>query len=507
MNRARAPRLAASLAFAFASTVVAAFTARPASASPTFDLAGAQTGTGGLSAQTTGASAASTYFDPALLTDAEEGVVAGVTTLSEQIGMTLDGRRGGDVPLVVGGRDLVGPDGQPASNATVPTEWLEAGCTPGKPGAGECPTPGFPARPRQRSGSSGKTRTYLTLGAVKHVVPKRFSLGFYAMLPFGDVMTARSFFVDEREQFFTNSLHPELYGDRLTALSIAFGGGLAVTERLSVGLGVSIAIQSAADARTYVRDTSNYDTLLMTTDVGVGASVSPVLAARYRLAQRLSLAATAHAPESFEVDMTFSAALPSGVESRAARTMVHGYVPWRFGLGAELRVVDAPRRGFSVTLGASYALWSTYRDRNGERPADAWSDVLTPTLGLRHRLGDARVYTDLQWAPSPVPEQTGRSSYVDSDRVGLALGGDVALSVFGVRFRPGLSLLVHRVTARHHTKEDARMVDEVEDDVRNATTGAPIGAARGLNTNSPGWPGYASKGWVYGGTVSLAIPF
>ncbi|MEO7110980.1 MAG: hypothetical protein ABI183_11130, partial [Polyangiaceae bacterium] len=174
-----------------------------------------------------GPGAASSYFNPALLTDAEETVLIAFALVSEQVGVTLDGRPGGDVPLAVGGRDVVSPNGTPIPNEVVPTQWLSQGCEAGNK-AGQCPSPGFPARPRQGAGSSGKTRTYLTLGLVKHLVKDRLTIGLYGMFPVSSFTTAQAFYPDSREALFSNSLHPEMYGDRLTAISFVLGAGFKV---------------------------------------------------------------------------------------------------------------------------------------------------------------------------------------------------------------------------------------------------------------------------------------
>ncbi|HMJ10379.1 MAG TPA: hypothetical protein VK524_03180, partial [Polyangiaceae bacterium] len=154
--------------------------ARSSYASPLFELAGAQIGTGGFNARVTGPSAASTYFNPALLAHAKPSVDVGAMLLSDQISMQLDGRTGGIVPLRVGDRSSIfNADGEPISNATVPTDWLENGCT-------DCGDPLFGARPRQGDGSSGDTRGYVILGLVNRLIGERLVLGFHALLPLGN---------------------------------------------------------------------------------------------------------------------------------------------------------------------------------------------------------------------------------------------------------------------------------------------------------------------------------
>jgi len=275
-----------------------------------------------------GPGAASSYFNPALLTEADENFLLAFALVSEQVGVTLDGRRGGDVPLAVGGRDVVTPNGTPIPNDVVPTQWLGQGCPAGTK-AGQCPAPGFPARPRQGAGSSGKTRTYLTLGFVKHLVKDRLTLGLYGMFPVSSFTTAQAFYPDSREALFSNSLHPELYGDRLTAISFVLGAGFKVLPNLSLGAGLSLGLTNTAASATYVRDATDYSTLLLDNSVRTQVNLSPLFGVRYAPTKWLKIGGAVHAPESFEVDTTIDATLPSGTESKGTVTNVFDWTPWK----------------------------------------------------------------------------------------------------------------------------------------------------------------------------------
>ena len=101
MIRSGLPRwgLASAVLFACASGTSAA------SASPLFELSGGSTGGGGFNARVTGASSASTYFNPALLPYAEQAFETGVLVLTDQISLTLD------EATLAAVRSLVGPRG------------------------------------------------------------------------------------------------------------------------------------------------------------------------------------------------------------------------------------------------------------------------------------------------------------------------------------------------------------------------------------------------------------
>jgi hypothetical protein len=171
-------------------------------ASPLFELIGSSLGTSGFNGRAYGASSASTYFNPAMLPHAREGIELGWFVLNDAVSVTLDGRsRGVDVPETVL-RDIGGRPVPP-----LPTQWLERGCAP-VPGATlGCDTV-LAAQPRQSAGSSGNVRAYQVIGLVNHVWDRYLSYGLYTLVPLGPYVRANSFFSDEREQYFSNSLHP-----------------------------------------------------------------------------------------------------------------------------------------------------------------------------------------------------------------------------------------------------------------------------------------------------------
>ena len=90
-----------------------------------------------------------------------------------------------------------------------------------------------------------------------------------------------------------------------------------------------------------------------------------------------------HAPESFVLDTSIGATLPSGTESGTTRRNVYHWMPWRVGVGAEVDVVEHGRYRMAVTGSLEHASWSSYEDRQGMRPGDygpdlAWSDRRPP---------------------------------------------------------------------------------------------------------------------------------
>ncbi|MFI5308839.1 MAG: hypothetical protein ACHQ53_15890 [Polyangiales bacterium] len=510
------PRPRALLPCVACALVIAA--SSPAHASPLFELLGGVGGEAGLNGRIAGPSAASTYFDPALLPRAEPGVQTGVFVLSDAIQLSLDGRSGVDVPTAY--RGATHADGSVFSQPSLPTRWLTQGCKPP-----EC-TPSLVARPRQSDGSSNGLHAYQSLGLVAAIVPKRLVFGVYALVPLSQFTTAHSFFVDEREQFFTNSLHPELYADRLTATSLAFGLGGRLTSRLSLGVALALGLRNTARAETFVGNADDLShSLVLTDNVGVETTFSPHFAAVYDATERLRFSVTAHSTERFAIRSAVSTFLPDGNRQTAVRTAIHDYMPWRVGLGASFDVLGhdpaqlSPSHELSLCATAVASLWSDYLDRQGDRPLTGygWSNTVSVGLGARHSYGNLHSFLDFLFVPTPVPPQTGRTNYVDNDRISAAGGVEYDFRLLGAKLRAGALAQVHVLLPRDQRKLDptdpdyagqkASLVrDEFPDDAVD-TRGDPIPSAKGLQTNNPGWPGFSSRGLLLGGGLTLAALF
>jgi len=479
-----------------------------AEASPLIDLVGTTGGNGGAQGVVSGPSASSTYFNPALLIAADEGVVMSFLLVSAQVGVQLDNRSGNDVPLVVGDRGILGSDNRPIANDVVPTAWLRRGCSAGDE-PGDCPEPGFPARPRQSRPTDKRARSYVVLGLVKQLVKDRFAIGMYGVLPLRNFTTARAHYADEREALFSNSLHPELYGDRLTAVSLVFGAAFKIVPALSVGMSVSLGFLNSASSATYVRDPADYNSLLINTSVTTAVNASPTGGVRWTPKDWLRVGGTLHTPQSFVVDTEIFAALPSGSESTTKRRNVFHYMPWSAAIGVEADALTRSAYTISIAASCSYGFWSDYRDRHDTKPSAyggdlAFKDTLSGALGARYANSRARGYFDVQYVPSPVPPQIGRSNYVDNDRVGVASGFEIDLGASGIR--AGLQLFLHRLLPRHQTKDPSRIRDELPDDAVFAENFDAVPGVAGLQTNNPGFPGFGSRGWVSGGALTLRVP-
>jgi long-chain fatty acid transport protein len=494
-----------------ASLVVASLIARPASASPLLELAGGLGGEAGLSGRAVPGGAASAYFNPALLVDAEPGLSLGVFVLSEQIGISLDGRPGTQFAVPDGIENATHANGSRWSNYPLPTNLLQNG----RPASAQ--NAALPARPRQSDGSGQGVFEYQMVGLVTKLFHDRLALGFYGLIPYSRFTGADAFYSDEREQYFTNSLHPEMYGDRLVSTSLAFAAGLVVTDQLSVGLGFTLNLRTEANTPTYVVDAGQLQNILVDSDVKVVAQLAPHVGVSYQPTPRLRLTATAHAPERLEIDTNFTFLLANGVQESAQVKFVHDYMPWQIGVGAAYDVVHDGDNTVTVSGTALYAKWSDYVDRHDEAPIAAYGfyDTISPVLGVRVQHDAIGTFADFTYEPTPIPPQTGRTNYVDNDRVGADVGLDYAFAVLGTKLHVGAQLEGNRLIPRSQTKlstptspdgvnhTPALVADEVPDD--SVLNGQPLAGRQGLQTNNPGWPGFSSEGWIVGGGVYLSV--
>ncbi len=480
-----------------------------AEASPVFELTGDTQGRGGLQARTIASGASAAYFNPALLADSPAQLSVGFVVLTQQIGITVDGRPGPEFDVPAGIENATHADFKQLDNKPYPTRDLELG----RPGEG---VEGFRARPRQAAGTGHETFYYLTFGFVIKALKDHFALGMNAMIPTGDFTTINAFFNDEREQYFSNSLHPELYGDRLTAPSIGFGAAVKATDDLSLGVGATLSLKAMAGAQAYVANTSDLGKILIDMNTPVGVSLAPHFGASYTLLdKRLRLSAAAHSPSKMEFGSAFTFGLSTGVEQASSANFVLNYMPWRVSVGAAYDVVKDEGEALTFAGTLLYANWHTYTDRRGEEPSAAypWADTLSPTLGARYTLGRFSALLDASYVPTPVPRQTGRKNYVDNDRVSGALGGEYKFDVFGSALHVGLQFQTHYLLTRHQYKLPtppspsgaAGPVDLVKDEAPDdaVVSGEPLPGVQGLQTNNPGWPGFESSGVLAAGSVYL----
>jgi hypothetical protein len=192
--------------------------------------------------------------------------------------------------------------------------------------------------------------------------------------------------------------------------------------------------------------------------------------------------------------------------------IVSDYSPRQFTFAGSWR---GDRVSFSADL--VYIAWSGFLDSHGHR--QDFSDTWNPRLGFEYSLGlghDLR--GGVGWSPTPIPEQRGRSNFVDNDRYMASIGSGHLIELGGRKLKLGWHFQFHGLIGRAHRKvvpevvevcaQDSRSIcDEVSDDTIDPVTGQLSASAAGLQTGNPGFPGYSSGGWLIQTGVDVTWEF
>lgn len=466
--------------------------AAPVGAVPALELTGGFGGDRPFAARSAANGSGVAYFNPALMPTDALVVEVGLSALGRAVDIDLDARPAGyDVPAEVRSARRITPEGTARLDLRpLPTEDLRA----------------------ERGGVDPTgTDLFVTLGGALPLWPGRLSLGFTAVLPMAAFQSQDPHYVDERAQYFDNSLHVERHGDRLALTTFTTALAFEVIEAVSIGAGVTLLNDARTNAAIYVPDAGDPERGITATSVDVEAVFAPHFGLAVRPLDGLTIGATAHLPSESTVQGSaelqfFDYDYPEGQDALYQRfTYVYAHEPLRIGAGlaGELPLGDWRLDGW---LDGTWTRWSTYVDRQGATPGD-WSDTVDVRGGVRAANDSDAVSLGLWFAPSPVPEQSGRSNYVDNSRLGLGLGWRHGWMVDGRRLSVGLALAGQRWLSRAHQKRsDAAdpVLDELPDAI-DTNTGAPLVGSAGLQTNNPGFPGFSHGGWLWAATLSVGV--
>ncbi len=468
-----------------------------ARAAPLLETVGASFSTNPFLGMLEPASSAATYFNPALLPWVDDGVSAGLLFLAQRVTVDYHARDAAvDVPASVYDARRLLADGTTAALELrpLPTDRLPKG-----------------------RGAAGGTddRAYMGFGTVKRFLAARLAVAFHALLPVTEVQAQRPFFVDEREQYFSNSLQPELLGDRTEGG--AFVLALAGRPLPWLGLGAGLTVDNRSTVRTtlYMPEASDQASTLSNTEVVVRSSVVPHFGLALRPWAGLRLAATCHVGSRSDVDTTsvlrfWTYPYPEGADSLThSYTDVQRFEPLRVGFGAGWESDRDQSVAWSAGLVGRWARWSTYLDRHGAAPLEAWADTVSLAGGGSVVWADQRFGLDVAFVPSPVPPQEGRTNYVDTARLGTGFGWEGTFRARGLSFTVGVHGQVQRLLPRSETKRaDAAhpVPDEFPESV-DVVSGQVLADAAGLQTNNPGYPGYDVSGWLVGVGAVATLKF
>ncbi len=412
------------------------------------------------------------WHNPAGLALSQPHMAVGMALAFDQVGIRLKPRPAGyDLP------DL-GND-----SATVPTSKLLAG----------------------RSDTTGIPDSYdFRLGAVGSLGLDKLRFGVALSLPMTRLGMQRTRFADEREQYVSNRLDFELLGSRSQHQVILLGVGYPVLSWLSLGGGFSILPSGHASSSVYLNDPVDQANARLAVDNEQVGRMAPHLGAlvhgekwRAGLAWRSASYFPMVLQNSIQINGFQTD--PDSFPIRQDVTLRMNYSPDQLALGGAVWLGPT-----TVVAEAMWSRWSGYVDTQNE-PA-GFNDTLSLRAGLEHRAdSDRRLRVGLQWEPSPVPEQTGRTNYVDNSRIVATTGATHGLELFGRALEVDWYVQVHHLLPRDTNKAqtspapacgaDVTVVcDEIPDDTVNPTTGQKVAEYQGLQTGNPGFPGWTSWG-------------
>jgi len=416
--------------FVLALLLVALALPQDSYASSTLEIIGATTGGNQITARVLSHGSAATYFNPSLLPEATPKLEAGFFGLASQNRIRLKARPAGvDVPQSVYGTD----------DPVRPTDARG----PFRPKA----TADLP--PRSDTEADDNV-IYAAIGMVRPLAGRSLVFGFYAFLPVRAFLNQNSFFTDEREQYFSNQLHPELLGDRLDVSTIAFALGSQLNDWLSIGAGIDVSIFTESKVTVYVPDGSDQSNVLLSPEIHTDSRFRPYFGITAHPTQRTSVVATLHTPFANTTNGQNDLRYWNAKSVTQVYTISQGGEPLRLAIGASYSGALRPdgRAPWEVGIQLLGERWSQYSDRHGERPLDGWNNTLNVAVGGGFLWRERHVTLDLGYVASPVSDQTGRTNYVDNSRLVASAGITVnaprartaAINAYSIKSWPDSSL-------------------------------------------------------------------
>lgn len=347
-----------------------------------------------------------------------------------------------------------------------------------------------------------------TVGAVVGLGLGWLRVGVLAFVPTTGVASQSTFYPDEREQYFSNTVHQAIYGARLSSQQIMFATAARPLRWLSVAGGLRFLLETDANTSVLIPDQADTSVQYVDLRTRVGTVAGAVGSAAGRFFdERLRVSAT------FRDELSSTTQGINEIQIRGFQSTAQFPVeqPTRFVVDflprqASVGVAYADKLG-SVALDATWSQWSRYMDDIGQRAG--FHDTVSGAIGGELAMGAQapRLRAGIGYRPSPVPPQTGRTNHIDNDMWLLGLGSAYDVRINGHSLEVALFSQLQLAVAQK-TEKDAlgsypacapgvtSLCDELPDDTTLSGTTTPIAQAAGLQTGNPGFPGFSSGGWV-----------
>jgi len=373
----------------------------------------------------------------------------------------------------------------------------------------------------------------LTIAAIGSVFHEdlRVGLGFTTPLP--GMMTVRTWYNDEREQYFSNRLHFERFGEFDTAMTFYPGLSFAPLDWFSAGMTLQIDLAMTIDSRIFLTESTTWDYSYLNTGGKVTPVVRPVAGIAFRTPFGLGFGAVYRHESYADVRVNIDIRVWNGerwiedtgdlkTNFQQSHRNVFGYKPKEVALSASF-----VHKRLSAELVGTVEMWSDYLDRHanhwthptapGETGDVDWRDPVFDDV-VSARAGAEVQITDLfalragaAYFPSPMPSQTGRYNYVDNDLLMYSLGAGWRFELLGRTVTADIAAQLWQMIDLEVFKsrlgaDDGGVLDEVPDTVTDFD-GVPLEEGQDLQTNNPGFPGYEFGGFALNLALTLGVSF
>ena len=366
-----------------------------------------------------------------------------------------------------------------------------------------------------RSDSEGPRPMYgVQFGAITDFGDTRTRAGLTVMLPTNGLLDLQTHFPDERERYFSNQLHHEIVGSRIHRPVIDLGIARPLTDRISFGIGGTYLPATVVTTGAYVRDPADQSDVDINADVHTGNQWGFVAGVQAEVLEDLHVGLAYRGDVAFVIEGANEVQV-RGIdvdeeESRQQLDWVPVSTPSSLRAGLAWAISDV-----ELTVDGRYVFWSSHVNTHGEEAG--FEDSIETRAGVEWASSsDTRLRAGAGFIPTPVPDQRGRTNYVDNSRLSGSVGASHRFQLWQRDMEASWFLQVQHLLRREtHKKQrsqypscqpgETALCDEVPDDIENPQTGQPYAQARGLQTGNPGFPGFVSGGWL--GAVGIELRY
>ena len=359
-------------------------------------------------------------------------------------------------------------------------------------------------------GSSGG----LLLGGAVSLMKDKFTLGMILALPFGGLAKIDTHFDDEREQYFTNQLHFTRLGKNSRRESIGFGMAYRFRPWFSMGVGLMVMPEIKTVNHVYTPNAVQPELAYLNIATNNGLREAVVLGLNIHPSPYVSVGVTVQDEIGLTLDGASEIQVSGTTDNAAVEQIINltdGYHPPRVVLALAGRLAS----GAVLNLETAWMGWTRFRDHHGIEAN--FNDIFEFRGGVEFPLSEGSfVRFGGGWKPTPVPDQTGRTNYVDNDRFLLSAGSGQRFTWFGEAFQIDAAVQFHGLVPRTVHKSNLSGVaspiacddgvqvlcDEFPDPGAGATQVSREQSA-GFQTGNTGFPGFSHGGYLVHASLDL----